>query len=170
MKYSIASAVAALIVGCAAPPTTDSTRTAELASCGLQNDPSITPDCNVGACSSTDTGKTTICHFPPGDHANAHTLCVGDSSVQAHIREHGDTLGQCSHESSCGSDDVDAGAGSAGSGSDGSGHDGSGSGSGGGGGGKGSNCSGHGGGGGGGSGSGSGSNSGSGSGSGDPLE
>jgi hypothetical protein len=36
----------------------------------------------------------TICHIPPGNPANAHTLTVGEPAVKAHLR-HGDTLGSC---------------------------------------------------------------------------
>jgi hypothetical protein len=36
-----------------------------------------------------------ICHIPPGNPANAHTLSVGASAVPAHLA-HGDILGSCS--------------------------------------------------------------------------
>jgi hypothetical protein len=72
------------------------------------------------ACDPADTKKTTICHIPPGNPANAHTICVGNAAVPAHLSNHGDFVGTCS----CG------GGGGAGSGS---GGDGSGSGGGGGG-------------------------------------
>lgn len=39
-------------------------------------------------------GKTTICHIPPGNHANAHTITVGNPAVAAHLA-HGDKLGAC---------------------------------------------------------------------------
>jgi hypothetical protein len=45
-------------------------------------------------CDPTDTQKTTICHVPPGNPGNAHTLCVGNSAVPAHLA-HGDHLGAC---------------------------------------------------------------------------
>jgi hypothetical protein len=35
-----------------------------------------------------------ICHIPPGNPANAHTITVGEPAVKAHLR-HGDTLGEC---------------------------------------------------------------------------
>jgi hypothetical protein len=44
-------------------------------------------------------GKICLCHIPPGDPANEHTICVGAPAVQAHIR-HGDTIGAC--VASCG--------------------------------------------------------------------
>jgi hypothetical protein len=36
----------------------------------------------------------TLCHIPPGNPANAHTITVGAPAVKAHLR-HGDTLGAC---------------------------------------------------------------------------
>jgi hypothetical protein len=52
-----------------------------------------TPD--PRACDPADTHKTTICHIPPGNPANAHTICVGNASVPAHL-DHGDFAGTCS--------------------------------------------------------------------------
>ncbi|HKP97347.1 MAG TPA: hypothetical protein VJ385_16490 [Fibrobacteria bacterium] len=39
-------------------------------------------------------GKKDICHMPPGNPANAHTLTVGASAVPAHLA-HGDKPGRC---------------------------------------------------------------------------
>jgi hypothetical protein len=38
--------------------------------------------------------KVTICHIPPGNPDNAHTISVDDNAVPAHLA-HGDTLGEC---------------------------------------------------------------------------
>jgi cysteine-rich repeat protein len=38
--------------------------------------------------------RVTICHFPPGNEANGHTIRVGSASVGAHLA-HGDYLGAC---------------------------------------------------------------------------
>ncbi len=38
--------------------------------------------------------KITICHIPPGNLSNAHTITVGEPAVRAHLA-HGDTLGAC---------------------------------------------------------------------------
>lgn len=46
------------------------------------------------ACSLDQAKKTTICHVPPGNPMNAHTLSVGTPSVEAHLA-HGDYLGTC---------------------------------------------------------------------------
>jgi hypothetical protein len=39
--------------------------------------------------------KVTICHIPPGNPDNRHTITIGESAVDAHVRNHGDTLGPC---------------------------------------------------------------------------
>src|ERR1700758_5115956 len=46
------------------------------------------------ACDPADTKKTTVCHIPPGNPANEHTICVGNAAVPAHMA-HGDVLGSC---------------------------------------------------------------------------
>src|SRR6185295_19387348 len=46
---------------------------------------------------SAAAGKVTICHIPPGNPGNAHTITVGASAVPAH-QAHGDTLGACGGE------------------------------------------------------------------------
>lgn len=57
-------------------------------------------------------GKTTICHIPPGNPANAHSITVGNPAVRAHLA-HGDKIGSCpdvvSHKPKC-SDEVSRGA------------------------------------------------------------
>jgi len=39
--------------------------------------------------------KVTICHIPPGNPENAHTITVGEPAVITHMTKHGDTLGEC---------------------------------------------------------------------------
>ncbi len=41
--------------------------------------------------------KVTLCHIPPGNPSNAHTIAVGAAAVPAHLA-HGDTLGPCPEE------------------------------------------------------------------------
>jgi hypothetical protein len=45
--------------------------------------------------------RVTICHVPPGNPSNQHTISVGEPAVSAHLA-HGDALGPCS--AGCGSD------------------------------------------------------------------
>ena len=42
-------------------------------------------------------GKAVICHYPPGNPGNRHTIEVGQPAVPAHLA-HGDTLGPCPSE------------------------------------------------------------------------
>lgn len=44
-------------------------------------------------CGNNDD-KVLICHIPPGNPENAHEICVGEPSVEAHLA-HGDVLGAC---------------------------------------------------------------------------
>ena len=39
--------------------------------------------------------KVTICHIPPGNPENRHTIVVAAPAVQAHVELHGDTIGEC---------------------------------------------------------------------------
>jgi hypothetical protein len=39
--------------------------------------------------------KVTLCHIPPGNPANFQTITVAESSVAAHLEQHGDFLGPC---------------------------------------------------------------------------
>jgi len=45
-----------------------------------------------------EKGKVTICHFPPGNPLNAHTISVGHNAASKHMMKHGDTLGACEIE------------------------------------------------------------------------
>ena len=47
----------------------------------------------VGADTGRNT-RVTLCHIPPDDPANAHTIVVGNAAVKAHLA-HGDSLGSC---------------------------------------------------------------------------
>jgi len=74
------------------------------AGCGGRNaDPGIaTADQMTGNNNSTNddcspapgSHKVTICHIPPGNPANAHTIDVGAPAVSAHLA-HGDYCGPC---------------------------------------------------------------------------
>src|SRR5439155_879584 len=71
-----------------------------LAACHL-NDGSVEKGAHLHACEPDDHHKTTICHIPPGNPANAHTLCIGNAAVPAHLENHGDHLGACQQEQPC---------------------------------------------------------------------
>lgn len=40
-------------------------------------------------------GKQAICHFPPGNPENFHTISVSDKAVATHVEKHGDFVGSC---------------------------------------------------------------------------
>ena len=50
--------------------------------------------CSATAASAVRAGKVDVCHIPPGNPANAHTINVSENAVKAHLA-HGDTLGAC---------------------------------------------------------------------------
>jgi hypothetical protein len=52
--------------------------------------------CDIGAfeLEPAADGFVTLCHVPPGNPANAHTITVGAPAANAHLN-HGDTLGPC---------------------------------------------------------------------------
>ena len=67
---------------------------------GTESEPLVGPN-GAPVCPAT---KDLICHYPPGNRANAHSICVGPPAWPPHRRLHGDTLGPC--------EDVDGGGGS----------------------------------------------------------
>lgn len=48
----------------------------------------------VSSSNAFASSKVTICHIPPGNPENAHTITVSESAVAAHTA-HGDSLGGC---------------------------------------------------------------------------
>jgi len=44
-----------------------------------------------------NNNKVLVCHIPPGNPANAHTICISENGVPAHLA-HGCTLGSCGWE------------------------------------------------------------------------
>ena len=85
------------------------------------------------ACDPADAKKTTVCHIPPGNPANEHTICVGNAAVPAHLA-HGDVLGSCCAQGGGGGGTGTGGGGSGGGGGGAGGSGGTGGGGGGGGG------------------------------------
>ena len=63
-----------------------------------------------GPCEEGPNGKVTICHVPPGNPDNAHTISVGPNAANAHLA-HGDSSVSCAsstcpHDPHCGHDDT----------------------------------------------------------------
>ena len=59
-----------------------------------------------GPCEEGPNGKVTICHVPPGNPDNAHTISVSPNAANAHLA-HGDYCGPCV-SATC-ADDADCG-------------------------------------------------------------
>jgi hypothetical protein len=90
-------------------------RDARMAACHL-NDGTVADDEDPRACEPDNKKKTTVCHVPPGNPANAHTLCIGNPAVSHHLKNHhGDYVGPCHDEVAC---TADAGSGGTGGGGD----------------------------------------------------
>jgi hypothetical protein len=80
--------------------TSPASQAAQLMACHLTPG-TLGPGDHMHACDPQDVKKTTICHIPPGNPANAHTICVGNAAVPAHIQNHGDYFGLCINEPPC---------------------------------------------------------------------
>jgi hypothetical protein len=70
-----------------------------LAACGMESESSSYENDqdalkNAGANGGSGSDKISICHIPPGNPSNAHTIVVGAPAERAHL-DHGDTLGEC---------------------------------------------------------------------------
>jgi hypothetical protein len=91
--------VSGALVGACSPSQTTTRQALEAEGC-VVND--------ARACDPADTKKTTVCHIPPGNPANAHTICIGNPAVDAHLA-HGDILGECTCPGDGGGEVVDAG-------------------------------------------------------------
>jgi len=94
----------------------------------------VTSDQQVVDACANKPHKQAVCHIPPGNPANAHTICISEHAVDKHVALHGDYLGACDPgQGAGGSDGGQGGSDDQGGGGSGSGSGGSGGGSGGGG-------------------------------------
>ena len=58
----------------------------------------LVPKATMQSASASHGGvhfKVTICHIPPGNPANRHTITEGAPAVAGHVRNHGDYIGAC---------------------------------------------------------------------------
>jgi hypothetical protein len=117
MRRSLSTAV--LFVGFALTACNTADTTREQA---VQNAGCTVNGVDPRACDPADTKKTTVCHIPPGNPGNAHTICVGNAAVPAHL-DHGDFVGTCvcdtEPDAGTGGGGDDAGSGGGGGGDDG---------------------------------------------------
>jgi hypothetical protein len=49
----------------------------------------------VEAPAQAQAEKVTICHIPPGNPENAHTITISVNALPAHVEQHGDEVGAC---------------------------------------------------------------------------
>lgn len=63
-------------------------------------------DVDVVASQDDIEDKATICHIPPGNPDNAHTIVVGAAALAAHLG-HGDFEGECDGDEGATDDDLD---------------------------------------------------------------
>ena len=50
----------------------------------------------VNGAMSQGERKVTICHVPPGNPENAHSITIGEPAVAHHLANHpGDSIGEC---------------------------------------------------------------------------
>ena len=49
---------------------------------------------------NSNNAKVEMCHIPPGNPGNAHTICVNANAVPAHLAN-GSTLGSCAETGAC---------------------------------------------------------------------
>jgi hypothetical protein len=84
---SVIGAVTLALFGCSADRQSSPTAPAQTA----------TADDGDGSVSAQAAReKVTICHVPPGNPANAHTITIGAPAVPAHLANHpGDAIGPC---------------------------------------------------------------------------
>ncbi len=55
----------------------------------------------LGATAAQAGPKVTICHFPPGNPANWHTITISENAVQTHLNRHGDLIGIACEDATC---------------------------------------------------------------------
>lgn len=80
MKYFKLLIICFILVGCADEATIIGTTDCPVCEC---------PDCENG-----NGKKVQICHIPPGNPDNSHTIWIAESAWPAH-EEHGDIKGSC---------------------------------------------------------------------------
>jgi hypothetical protein len=91
LTLSSAAAGVFLFAGCIASGNPQDDATAAARASGTPGAAAeAAPDSGAGG----GTTKVTLCHIPPGNPANMHTITVGEPAVQAHLG-HGDKLGAC---------------------------------------------------------------------------
>ena len=87
MRHLLRPCIASLALLGALACGPDSTSTQQSALLEGQSD-------SLTAAAGKGSDKVVVCHIPPGNPANAHTISIGAPAVDAHLA-HGDSLGEC---------------------------------------------------------------------------
>jgi hypothetical protein len=86
-RLSVICAVTFALFGCSADRQSSPTAAVETATAN---------DGDGGASAQAAQSKVTICHVPPGNPDNAHSITIGAPAVPAHLANHdGDAIGPC---------------------------------------------------------------------------
>jgi predicted lipid-binding transport protein (Tim44 family) len=97
------TAVTTLVVGSSKADKADKPQNASQVNSGAQNSANNASSSNANSAAKGNQQssarnqyqeKVVICHRPPGNPDNAHTISVSPNAVPAHLA-HGDTLGPC---------------------------------------------------------------------------
>ena len=92
MKSYLFAVLACLTAACAGEDPTEATGDPTLYLTGTEERARQNED---GSVDCESPRKVLICHIPPGNPDNAHTICVGAAAVRAHEENHGDPIGEC---------------------------------------------------------------------------
>ena len=87
MKWLLLASATCLAIGCASDTRDDSMYLTGTEEYAVQN--------ADGEYVCESPKKVLICHIPPGNPDNAHTICVGAPAVEPHQERHGDSVGAC---------------------------------------------------------------------------
>jgi len=86
-RLTVIGAVTLALFGCSGDKQSSPTAAVETATVNEEDG---------GASAQAAQPKVTICHVPPGNPANAHTITIGAPAVPAHLANHdGDAIGPC---------------------------------------------------------------------------
>ncbi len=76
---------------------------------GTESQPIVVMTEDGGTAFECPADKELVCHVPPGNPANEHSICIGKPAVKAHLKNHPDYLGPCDSEVGEPQEPVDAG-------------------------------------------------------------
>ena len=92
--FGVVAAVGLFGAGCVPQQTDD----------GVNTSPDVQALGSKGKKSDGDNKKVTVCHIPPGNPGNAHSITIDKSALAAHLA-HGDNVGKCQNDDDDDDDD-----------------------------------------------------------------